>query len=175
MEDNELLHSILDAREARWQQRLRLAEGYGQALVTITLCLPHSCRANPDYAGLFHGLCGRVRELLAVGGAVSPEPTFMDGCDGPACFFPVEVDTAMVKRLCVQAEEQLPGGRMLDVDVMTPGGEPIGRSELGLPPRCCFVCTQSAAVCVSRRLHPPEEILKRAEELLREAGGIYYP
>lgn len=171
MGDNELLHSILDAREERWQRRLHLAEQYGQALVTVTLCLPHSCRTHPDYTDLFPNLCGQVRELLRCGGAVSPEPTFMDGNDGPACFFPVEGDTAKVKRLCVQAEEQLPGGRMLDVDVMSPDGDPIGRGELGLPPRRCFVCEQPAAGCVSRRLHHPEEVLQRAGELLQEARG----
>lgn len=171
MADNELLR-ILDAREERWQQRLHLAEKYGQTLVTITICLPHSCRTHPDYTRLFPRICEQVRELLRLGGAVSPPPTFMDGWDGPACFFPVEGDTAEVKRLCVLVEEQLPGGRMLDVDVMAPYGEPIGRSELGLPPRRCFVCTQPAAVCVSRRLHPPEEILQRAAQLLQEAKGL---
>lgn len=171
MADNELLRNILDAREVRWRQRLKLAEQYGQTLVTVTLCLPHSCRTHPDYTEGFPQLCEQVRELLRLGGAVSPSPTFMDGCDGPACFFSAEGDAAMVKRLSVQAEEQLPGGRMLDVDVMTAHGEPIGRSELGLPPRCCFVCTQPAAVCVSRSLHPPEEILQRAAQLLEASKG----
>ncbi|MEG1942712.1 MAG: citrate lyase holo-[acyl-carrier protein] synthase, partial [Angelakisella sp.] len=74
-----------------------------------------------------------------------------------------------IKHICVTAEEKIHGGRMLDIDVMDSSGTPVGRSQLGLPPRCCFVCHEPAAVCVSRRLHPTEEILRRAHELLEEA------
>ena len=67
------------------------------------------------------------------------------------------------------AERLLPGGRMLDIDVMDRQGEPVGREALGLPPRQCFVCRQPAAVCVSRKVHSREEVRQRVEELLAEA------
>ncbi len=76
---------------------------------------------------------------------------------------------ARVKAACVAAERLLPGGRMLDIDVMDRQGEPVGRDALGLPPRQCFVCRQPAAVCVSRKVHSREEVRQRVEELLAEA------
>lgn len=164
MSDDKLLR-ILDARESRWHQRKRMAAQYGQTLVTITLCLPHGCRTHPDYIALFPALCTQVRNCLGREGIALLEPHFLAGEDGPACLFSAKGEAVAIKRFCVEAEQTLPGGRMLDVDILSATGQPIGRSELGLPPRRCFVCQQPAAVCVSGALHPPEEVLARAQEL----------
>lgn len=171
MTDNNELLNVLDAREVRWQKRLEMAADCGQTLVTITLCLPLVCRTHHDYTSVFPRLCGKVLRRLNFGGVTAGSPTFLEGADGPACLLSVSGDAVTIKRLCIASEEKIPGGRMLDVDVMDSNGNPVGRSEIGLPPRSCFVCDEPAAVCVSRKLHPAEEILRRAHELLIEAQG----
>ena len=161
------LLQVLDAREERWNRRLALSREKGQTLVTVTLCLPAAYRTAPAFGELLGRLCLRLQELFAQGGLeLTPEEP-LKGADGPAFFYTAPAPAGEVKRLCVKAEELLPGGRMLDIDVMDSQGEPVGRSALGLPPRTCFVCGEAAAVCVSRRAQPLEEIDARVEELRR--------
>lgn len=166
---NQELLRVLEAREARWQRRLALAQGTGRTLVTVTLCLPVACRTDPEFLRLAERLFSRLEGFLAAQGISCRREEPLNGADGPALFLTTEAPAPAVKRLCVEAEETLPGGRMLDIDLMDGKGEPVDRGSLGLPPRRCFVCEKPAAVCVARKVHAREEILRRVEELRREA------
>ena len=168
---NEELLRVLDAREKRWQHRLALARGSRRTLVTVTLCVPVAYRTDPAYEALMLALCRRLRALFRAGGIHYREAGMERGADGPALFLTTAASPRRVKALCVRAEELIPGGRMLDIDVMDAAGEPVSRGGLGLPPRRCFVCGEPAAVCVSRKLHSREDISRRVEELRREAEG----
>lgn len=168
---NQELLRVLEAREARWQRRLALAQGTGCTLVTVTLCLPVAYRADPALEGTLLRLCRRFRAMLRAAGLHYREEGMLRGADGPAVLLTVGAPAEKVKALCVRAERLLPGGRMLDIDVMNGDGEPVGRSALGLPPRRCFVCGEAAAVCVSRKLHSREEIDCRVRQLLAEAAA----
>ena len=164
---NEELLRVLDAREERWQRRLALSRGTGRTLITITLCLPVAYRTAPEFGELLGRLLDRFRGILDRAGVEFREEEALSGADGPAVFFTTDAPADRVKRLCVDAEEALPGGRMLDIDVMDGAGEPVGRGALGLPARRCFVCGEAAAVCVSRKVHPRAEVDARVEELRR--------
>lgn len=165
---NEELLRVLEAREERWNRRLALSRGTGRTLVTATLCLPVAYRTAPEFKVLLRRLCSLLREQLAREGLDLREEEPLDGADGPALFFTVSAPAATVKERCVEAEDRLPGGRMLDIDVMDCQGEPVGRAALGLPPRRCFVCGEAAALCVSRKVHPKAEIDARVEQLRRD-------
>lgn len=166
---NEELLRVLDAREVRWQRRLALAQGEGRTLVTVTLCLPVAYRTAPEFHHLLLELFRRFRAVLTERGIPFREEEPLEGADGPALFLTTRVPAGEVKRVCVEAEDLLPGGRMLDIDVMDGTGKPVGRSCLGLPPRRCFVCGAAAAVCVSRKVHTKAQIDARVEVLRREA------
>ena len=166
---NEELLRVLEAREERWNRSLTRRRGNGLTLFTATLCLPVAYRTASEFKILLRRLCSLLREQLAREGLDLREEEPLDGADGPALFFTVSAPAATVKERCVEAEDRLPGGRMLDIDVMDRQGEPVGREALGLPPRQCFVCRQPAAVCVSRKVHSREEVRQRVEELLAEA------
>lgn len=168
---NEELLRVLDAREARWQRRLALARERGCTLVTVTLCLPVAYRTAPEFHRLMGGLFRRFQAILRERGIPFREEEPLEGADGPALFLTAAAPAGEVKRVCVEAEGLLPGGRMLDIDVMDGRGEPVGRSLLGLPPRRCFVCEEPAAVCVSRKVHTKEQIDGRVEELRRQAAA----
>ena len=158
------LLQVLEAREARWQRRLALAQGRGRTLVTVTLCLPVAYRCDPAL-----GLFARLEGLFLTQEIPCRREEPLNGADGPALFLTVQAPAQQVKRLCVEAEERLPGGRMLDIDVMDGEGTPVDRNALGLPPRRCFVCQQPAAACVARKIHTREEIDAQVEALRRAA------
>jgi len=77
---------------------------------------------------------------------------------GPFCLVWLAADPAEVKRCAVAVEEELPGGRLLDVDVYEVSGRRLGRAELGLPPRGCLVCSLAAHECMRRGQHGPDEL-----------------
>ena len=166
---NEELLRVLDAREKRWQRRLALARGSRRTLITINLCVPVAYRTDPEFERLLLALGRRFRAFLRSRGVHYRLEGMDHGADGPALFLTTAAAPRRVKELCVRAEDLLGGGRMLDIDVMDPLGEPVSRGSLGLPPRRCFVCGKPAAVCVSRKIHSPGDISRRVEELRREA------
>jgi holo-ACP synthase len=64
-----------------------------------------------------------------------------------------------IKPLAVAVERDLPGGRLLDLDVLTPDGDPVDRGSLGLEPRCCYVCDRPAHECLRLARHTLPELL----------------
>lgn len=158
---------MLRAREARWKRRLALAEVAtpGGCLVTATPCAPQRYRTGGAFAAVFEALCLSLLEALERRGVAPHAADWLDGADGPALFLLCDAPPAAVKAACVAAEEALPGGRLLDADVMTPEGGSVGREQLGLPPRRCLVCDGPAAACVAGRVHPRSEVEARVEAL----------
>ena len=131
---NEELLRVLDAREKRWQRRLALARGSRRTLITITLCVPVAYRTDPEFERLMLALGRRFRAFLRSRGVHYRLEGMDHGADGPALFLTTAAAPRRVKELCVRAEDLLGGGRMLDIDVMDPLGEPVSRGSLGLPP-----------------------------------------
>ena len=155
--DGTALSAMLAAREARWQKRMELAKKC-PSLISATVCVPLPYRTGPAAKALLARSAAALIEALRLAGLNPGAPEWLDGADGPVCFLPCEEEAEAVKRFCVGQEETLPQGRLLDLDVTACGGTPVGRAELGLPPRKCFLCGRPAAECVSAARHAPEEI-----------------
>ncbi|MDR2523315.1 MAG: citrate lyase holo-[acyl-carrier protein] synthase [Synergistaceae bacterium] len=155
---------LLEAREERWKRRLALSRR--GPLLTLTLNLP-----GPDKSLwlAFHAAVrdGLVQDLADWGlewvhvssrqGAAGPEDHFL---------FSPSADPIQIKRGAIDLEEGQPAGRLLDLDVMAAGGKPLGRGDLGLPPRPCLCCPCPARECAALRRHSAEEVLKAAQRLL---------
>ena len=155
--DPAALSAMLSAREARWQKRMELAEK-SPTLISATLCVPLPHRTRPEAKILLEEELSRIRAGLEAEGLEPGRPESLDGADGPAVFLPCGGEAKAVKRFCVRQEETRPRGRILDLDVTAQGGVPIGRAELDLPPRRCFLCGRPAAECVAAARHSPEEV-----------------
>jgi holo-ACP synthase CitX len=134
-------------------------------LITITLCLPVAFRIDEGFWIIFQQLCRGFYEILDSGGYKANFDSSIRGHDGPAAFITTKTDAEIIKRLCIEAEETIPFGRILDIDVMDYEGKPISRNDLGLAPRKCFICDNPAALCVSRKLHSSEEIYTYVERI----------
>ena len=173
--DQNLLR-VLEARERRWNRRIALAREGDGALISITLCLPEAYRTNPEYQTLFLSLCRVVYHRLLTAGFDCTLSGWSADADGPVFYLKVRGDILAVKRACVEAEEQIPGGRMLDIDLMNQDGTPISRKDAGLEPRTCFLCGRPAAECVASRRHSREEVNRKAEEYYQTAlAGLPAP
>ena len=164
------LRQVLEAREARWQFRQELTAQTGRPVISVTLCVPERFRTDQKFYTVFQGLCGKFAQLLESRGIPFTDEGELNGADGPVRFYSSPADAALLKELCVLGEETLPGGRMLDIDLMTADGTPVSRAAAGLPPRRCVVCQNEAALCVSRRLHSREEVERQVILLYEEAA-----
>lgn len=164
------LEEVLDAREKRWNIRQKISNSLKDGcLISVTLCVPQSFRINSEYKALFNILCDRIKDIFDNRKITIRFEKAIYGADGPAMFFSASSSPEVVKRISVLAEESIPGARLLDVDVTNNKGEVIGREQLGLPPRKCFVCSNPAHTCVSRRLHSSKDIALVIEKIFKEA------
>lgn len=171
--DKELL-SVLEAREQRWQMRKMLVEKRQSCLITLTLCIPAVFRTGEEFLPIFQRLCRSFCDILELRGQSFSIEGHLRGSDGPAFFISTKAEAGRIKEICVEAEEAIAGGRMLDIDVMDSGGIPVSRTDIGLPQRKCFICDKPAASCVSRRLHSPEEVNAQVMRLKTEVEKAFF-
>lgn len=168
--DDQLI-KVLRGREERWNIRRSIAEREHHTLITITLCVPADYRNSEEFRMIFQRLCEKFWRILISNNIPARREGTIWNDDGPGCFVSVDAGAADAKRLCVKAEECIPGGRMLDIDVMDGNGVQISRSDISLHPRKCFICDNPAAVCVSRKLHTKDEVSACVERLKKQAEG----
>ena len=148
------LEDMLLAREERWAKRMELSKKC-ESLISVSLCIPMPFRADEKEKDALRKKCDEIEKLLAEAGFTLAGREELDGADGLTVYL-LSAGGAKLKRFCVEIEESLPGGRLLDIDITTK--TPIGRKELGLPPRRCFICLRPAAECVAAQRHSREEI-----------------
>ncbi|WMJ84720.1 citrate lyase holo-[acyl-carrier protein] synthase [Oscillospiraceae bacterium LTW-04] len=159
------LDNILKVREMRWQRRRSLAADW-PSLLSATLCIPLPARGEPSFSVWFHQQCQVLMGHLSQAGFSPVCLEITDTADGPMMLTGCRCTAASLKRFCVEQEETLPGGRLLDLDVMGKDLHAWSRSDIGLPPRRCFLCGKEAAVCVVTRAHKREELIRFARAQL---------
>lgn len=160
--DQNILSAVLDDRERRWNRRMELSQKC-DTLVSITLCLPLRYRSLDDWKTILRRRTDEVEQRLQKAGFPVTGREEIDGADG-LCLYLLSAGGEKLKRFCISLEEELPGGRFLDIDLTEE--TPISRRDLGLQPRKCFVCGASAADCVAVRRHSKKEIDKAVETAL---------
>ena len=174
-----MMNSILAAKEERWAKKLSLAKSLaveGQAgptsLAVLTLRMPASLRRSdrsPAIALSLHAsFAGELRER----GISLLHEEFRVSGDGPESYIAAVFDPVELKRLAVDWESCHPWGELADLDVMDSKGNPVGRADLGLPPRACLVCGENASVCTTGRRHEVAVIKLRVDEILRRPEGL---
>jgi holo-ACP synthase CitX len=96
------------------------------------------------------------------------------GALGPWVLWTSDNDPILLKQAALLVEENGVQGQMLDLDVYGQEG-PVSRAKLGLPPRPCVVCGQSAAVCTGRSIHSPSTVQAAFLDLLEHSSGFILP
>ena len=127
--------------------------------------MPYQYRISMEFCKIFQRLCEEFYIILRtkIPDVIVEEHLYND--DGPALFISSSQNAREIKEICVDAETSIMGGRMMDIDVMDEKGVSVGRSDVGFPPRRCFICGRPAAVCTSRRLHSRQEICSYVEQM----------
>jgi holo-ACP synthase CitX len=91
------------------------------------------------------------------------------GADGPFRLMVSPLSGFTLKRMAVRLEREHPLGRLADIDILTPAGEPVSRADLGLAPRACYLCGEPASLCRRRQQHPQQQLVNFTVALLETA------
>ena len=158
------LLEILEAREQRAHRQRMLLEQFKLPLVCFTMNIPGPCKTGPLVQRGFQ--LGLRRLQKALGEQIVHQETRCTA-SGWEAFLVVDMNPETIKRLTATLEDKVPGGRVYDMDVLTPQGK-FGRAELGLPERKCLICDQPAMVCGRSRAHSVDQLQAKTFALLQE-------
>lgn len=162
------LNDMLEAREARANRQRELLTAFHSTLVSFSMNIAGPVK-NSDWIlkGYIKGL-----ELLSMQLEDEGFPILhieeRRAFTGNEALLAVDAPAQDVKRLTCRIEEADGLGRLFDMDVLTPEGRKLDRSEIGLSPRKCLVCGGPAVECASRRRHTLQELQSHTERILRE-------
>lgn len=158
------LQEILDAREQRVRRQAELLQRFPHPLVCFTLNIP-----GPDKEGTliekgFLLGCRLLRRQLSSWELLH----FEQRCSaaGWEAFFCVNGPAEAIKSTAVYLEDKATGGRIFDIDVLTPDGKKLDREAFGLSRRKCLLCDSDASVCGRSRAHTLDALYQKAVSLL---------
>jgi holo-ACP synthase len=148
---------MLNARESRFLYQRNLLTSYRSTLISFTLNIPGAEKQNENIKKVHTAGMALLYSLF------SSEIIFMDtrhqptGSEGFICLYQ---EAQAVKQKTTELENTFRLGRLFDIDVFTPEGESVGRTEIGLSPRKCFLCDEEAKLCIKKHRHTQDELLK---------------
>ncbi len=153
------LEELLTAREERAARQKEILEETGAtALISLTIVRPGPIKRTERTRELFFMAQNVVMSALF---GMSAAPLYAETRERntgdewlAALYFPA----LLIKRRMCELEEQLPYGRLLDIDVLDGAGAHISRAELGLMERGCLVCGAPGRACAASRAHTLEEL-----------------
>lgn len=155
---NDTMKNILDAREARRDLQQKLLNKYNSTLVCFTMNIPGEEKDTTLVRLAFREGIAMLRSALT--NIIHEEIRFT--ADGPEGYFLVNADPHEVKSVTTRLEEDLPVGRLYDMDVLTTEGEKLSREA----ERPCIVCGGSVYACIRGKAHTVAECTEKAEAIL---------
>ena len=75
-----------------------------------------------------------------------------------------------MKKATIGIEDGSQLGRIFDLDVYLEDGSPFGREDVAMPNRKCLLCDENARLCVRKRKHNTEDILKKINQIISDHG-----
>ncbi len=172
------LHSILAAKEERSARIEHLLGDGSSSLVAATMNIPGP-RKSSNLINRAFDLA--LQDLLVELGC---SHLFLlhkeSGLAGPYALFLIKdtIQPLQMKARLVAFENTHPIGRWLDLDVYLKKGTVLGRDELDLPRRRCFLCDEEATVCRRTAKHSLEQVCAFTEQNLQayvQTSGIHHP
>jgi len=150
---------ILEAREQRVQRQRELLSRFPAALICFTLNMPGPEKNSPLTEKGFQLGCRLLKRRLKAYSILH----FAQHCSaaGWEGYFCVDAPADALKRITVALEDKTPGGRIFDMDVLTPEGSKLDRESLGYPRRKCLLCDMAAVICGRSRVHSLEALQQK--------------
>lgn len=145
-----------DRRRMRQQEWLKTAPS--ATLVVLTIVMPGSVKRSDMSLKVAAAAVKALEDTFA--GCIMRMETF-DLATGFEAFMLLGDSSESVKRKTCGIEDNHPLGRLFDIDVFSPEGMPMSRTEFGLESRKCLMCGNDARVCMRTGAHSYDDLLAR--------------
>lgn len=158
-----LRNSLLQARDRRQALLNAWFATPAPALATVMLSLnlPGDEKTGERAERLF-----RWGEAALLGALPLLEACRRSDQLGPFALYRTPLEARAAKLLAIALESEQPAGRLLDLDIYDPSGQPLSRAALELPPRSCLICTEPALACIRAQRHTTEALKARAHMVI---------
>ncbi len=167
MSDQVTLDMMLACRENRVCIQKSLISLYHRPVISFCMNTAGPVKTSALIRRAFRCGIRRLEGSLLASGAKILSRQIQDNITGPEAFFCVDSDPLFLKNLACDVEDKDSLGRLFDVDVIDTDGSKIERTRTERPERLCLLCSNSAKVCSSRRLHTVEQLWEKTEEIIK--------
>lgn len=149
---------ILDAKENRAYLQEELIKKFNLPLLIIRANYPGIDKNNKTTKYIIKIM---YKNILS---SISPTNIKkIDSFEGVIYLLSINMSPIQLKKIAVDIENNHPLGRLVDMDILDLHNHTLSRTDLGCPPRRCFICSEPAHNCVRSRKHSLEEILEYIE------------
>lgn len=157
------LDQLLAFRDRRQALQRKLLADFGYPLIAFTMNIPGPVKNSPLIELAFSQ--GMVRLTEELGRPLACRR--LREAAGCAAFLVYDRPAAELKALCLRLEDEIPAGRLWDMDVLDSQGEKLTRPQ----PRRCLLCGEPAFVCSRSRRHPLPQLQERTQSLLTDLAA----
>ena len=156
------LSDVLSARERRAGLQAKLLQEYKKPVLSFTMNIAGPVKNTSLIERAFEYGLRRIR------GRIPSESVICDlitkdfcGCEA---MMTVDLDPEVLKKICVNIEEESYLGRLFDMDVIDSCGKKLDRKV----ERACIVCGKEGRECSAGRLHSVDEIVSATNKIMTD-------
>lgn len=169
MDHQVTLTEMLNARERRVQRQQKLLAQYQMPMVSFTMNIAGPVKNSRLIRDGFQLGKRELKRQLNFRNLPLVYCEEISVSTGNEAFLLIDADPLIIKKITCSVEDDSDLGRLFDMDVLRPSGEKTDRTELGLSPRRCLICSAPAKECARSRAHTIEQLQARTTEILSKA------
>ncbi len=160
---------LLTSKENRAALQRQLLAPYADrgdiSLVSFTVNYPGDIKLNDHTRRIFMAGAQGMEGLLAGVPVLHRERRALP--TGPEGFWLLRLTPLQAKALTCSLEEEHPLGRLFDLDVLTTGGLPLQRQDVGFSARGCLLCGDTPTLCRREERHSIDEVIRHIHHLVK--------
>lgn len=160
------LEDVLKSRDNRRAMQQKLLSAYkANTLVCLTVVVPGPKKRTDDSLTVAHAAARMLRT------AFDDTTIYIEECDlqtGYELYLVTTLSIVEAKHKACDIEDHHPLGRLMDIDIIQPGGVPVPRAAVGREERRCLLCRNTARYCMRQRTHTQEELAEHIHTMVED-------
>jgi len=162
---DDLVNTFLRDRDIRVEYQKMLVGKYKKPVVCIRVNYPGINKTN--------FITSKINEIIynVVVGLISDKiilKNSYNSLEGPISILVADMNPFVLKRICVNIEENHKLGRLVDIDVYDENYYGISRLDLNLNKRKCYICDDYAFLCARSKKHLEDEVISYIENTVSD-------